>query len=376
MSYVIDLSAIKTGGGLQLATNFLSASEGMLGAGNVHFIVSSHISKRLIDSGFSVIGTVPDDLIGRAYFEYIIFPILIRKLGVRSIYTFFGAGMPVTGSARSVVSVAYPIICYPESRYWEYVPFLEKLKKRLWNFVRVSRLKRADVVFCETHVMRERLAQVLPPQIPILVSPPSASEFIADVPAFDRRIKGGDVLEVLVLSGVAYHKNTWRLYEVACILSKRGLKVRFVCSFGRGEFVHAVRNVLGGVEVDAEVLERNFDFVGSVRPNLIGALYARCPAILSLSDLESFSNNYMEAWKTSSILVCSDRDFSRAICRGSAFYCEPHDPETVVSALAAVIDASDEKVTQMLQFGKSYLGELPSQHEKAELIWQSLGFKK
>ncbi len=373
MSYLIDLSAIKSGGGLQLASNFLSVSkEELHNSVDVHLVVSAAIAQRLCDGEFSVVGVVPNGLIGRALFEYVQFPRLLRKYQVESIYTFFGAGMPVTNGVRAVVSVAYPIICYEDSPYWSYVPRIERLKKRLWNFVRISRLRRATTILCETEVMRKRLLSVLGADVEIFVSPPSPSEFIPDIAPSDRRPVAGNILEVLVLSGVAYHKNTWRLYEVAELLRRNGSRVRFVCSFSRRDFLRCLKAVEKHSVIDSGILDDCFDFIGSVGPEAIGGLYARCSVLISLSDLESYSNNYMEAWRTSTVLICSDRDFAREICRESALYCDPHSVPSVVSAIESIISAPSADVMRMLMVGRENLDRLPSQKQRAAGIWKNL----
>lgn len=381
MAYLIDLASIKSGGGLQLALNFIAASRESLGggrtdSGNVFFLVSSVMESQARKMGCAVIGVAPEDLIGRAYFEYIKVPRLIIANQISAIYTFFGAGLPRTSGAKSIVSVAYPIICYPESSYWQYVPAIEGLKKRIWNFVRVMRLRRADTVVCETEVMKTRLKPLLKAGAEVVVLPPSPTEFLpgVDVEAGWSKIRSSR--DILVLSGVAYHKNVWRLYDVARDAREMGIGFRLICSFRFEEFKSVVLSVLGVEEFDSELVHQYFDFRGGIPPEMIGDLYAGAAALLNISDLESFSNNYMEAWKTSTPLICSDRDFSRHICGESALYCNPHDPNEVLSSIVRLFSMSREEVIHMLEAGKSLLSSLPSQSEKASVVWGLLRAEK
>jgi glycosyltransferase involved in cell wall biosynthesis len=372
MAYLFDLASIKEGGGLQLAANFLSAI--MTGlpqakdAGPGFYLLVNRAMEGRVDKSLPLAGVVPSGLWFRAYYEYFAVPRIIKKYGITTVYTFFGAGLPCLAGARSVVSVAYPIICYPESDYWTYVPLLERLKKYIWNFVRIRRLRKASVVICETKTMKARLSAALGNKADIIISQPAASGFLNDAPVEERACAVSGSFEILVLSGLAYHKNIWRLYEVARLLHDRGLSVRFVCSFGREDFLSQVKGMHKGVVIESDLIDEYFDFVGTVKPELIAALYNRCPALINLSDLESFSNNYMEAWKTSTLLICSDRDFAREICRESAFYCEPHDCASVVSAIEQAIRSDQDARTSKLRMGKIYLSELPAQQEKARSI--------
>jgi glycosyltransferase involved in cell wall biosynthesis len=372
MAYLFDLASIKEGGGLQLAANFLAALQDSAPRKNgtelTQYVLVSRAMEGRCDKSLRVAGVVPSSLVTRAYYEYVAVPRIIEKHGITTVYTFFGAGLPRLSGARSVVSVAYPIICYPESPYWKYVPLLERLKKRLWNFVRISRLRRASVIISETETMRARLSAALGGRAGIIVSPPAVTEFLEDVPVQAGSSPASEAFELLVLSGLAYHKNIWRLYDVAKLLCERGVRVRFVCSFRRENFLAHVLKMNKAGAISPAIVDEYFDFIGPVRPEGIAALYDRCQALLNVSDLESFSNNYMEAWKTATLLICSDRDFARAICREGAIYCEPHDCESVASAIERAFRMDPDARCSMLKAGKTYLAELPTQREKARAI--------
>lgn len=112
---------------------------------------------------------------------------------------------------------------------------------------------------------------------------------------------------VLVLSGLAFHKNNWRLYDVACILNEQNVDVA-ACSFNKDDFISHTKSMLNR-KIDSIIVDKYFEFIGTVKPDKINSLYERSNALINISDLESYSNNYMESWKASVLLICSDRDF-------------------------------------------------------------------
>ena len=245
-------------------------------------------------------------------------------------YTFFGPGLPHPPSIKSIVSVAYPIICYDDSPFWSHLSKQRMLRQRLINFARKKRLSAADHLIVELRMMRDRLASV--PTMPahdFHVVPPSPSEFVDDRPYSPGR--HAHTPTFLVLSGVAQHKNLWRLPELAVALRMLTPRFRFVITTD----AHLFADHLSARSRKAfQVTACHFDFRGTVAPDEIGTLYEEADYLLSLSDLESFSNNYMEAWKAGVPLIASDRDFAREICGESAIaYLEPHDPEGAAQQL-------------------------------------------
>lgn len=75
--------------------------------------------------------------------------------------------------------------------------------------------------------------------------------------------------------------------------------------------------------------------------------------ILLLSELESFSNNVLEAFSSRTPLVISDRDWARASCGNGALYVDPHDPDDVARALAQAVN--DEVSKRLADNGEAML---------------------
>ena len=116
-----------------------------------------------------------------------------------------------------------------------------------------------------------------------------------------------------------------------------------------------------------DLIDTHFTFLGSIPPQRIMEAYRQAEVVVSLSDLESFSNNYMEAWTARLPLVVSNRDFSRNVCGESAIYVEPHQPEAVAKQLFLL--AQDPDLQDMLvKAGIERLSLLPSQEERFALV--------
>ncbi|MBX3303401.1 MAG: glycosyltransferase [Nitrospira sp.] len=333
MNVLFDLGAIKTGGGVQLAVNFLSLLDRQKENNINIFLVIPEIgelSNLSLRGKYSGVFVSPNSFIKRFFFEYGHLQYLIRRHKIQHIFTFFGSGLPHSKSVRSVVTVAYPIICYPESDYWNYAGMKEQAYIRCLNILRRSRLKKASSIIAETTVMQARLARsVKYPMEKICVIPPAPSQYVEPL-LVRRRVPSR---RFLFISGINSHKNLWRLPAIAeCMLARGIEEFVFVLTCTRESYVKSLKKAI----ISEELIDTHFTFLGSIPPQRIMEAYNQADIVVSLSDLESFSNNYMEAWAVRLPLVVSDRDFARNICADSALYVDPHRPKDVAEQLILI----------------------------------------
>jgi glycosyltransferase involved in cell wall biosynthesis len=359
---LIDFGSIKTGGGAQLATNFLNFMREYPDDVEKVFLLIPELgplSQHIDASRYDGILVYPNSYWKRKLFELTTLRKFVMSNRVNIFYTFFGAGIPAPSGVRSIVSVAYPIICYPESNYWKFLPLKTKLITKSLNELRCRRIRLADGVIAETKIMAERLSRyagIQPDCIHVL--PPSPSAFLKD--GFYRPKSDESAVRFLILGGLDRHKNVWRLLELAEALETKGFtNFIFLISATRAAFNAAYPECRPS---DA-LVERHFEFLGVIPSQQIQQVYDRADFLMNLSDLESFSNNYMEAWKSGLPLICSDTDFARHICSDSAVYIDPHEPS---AAAAVIIKISQDQVLQknLTEAGKKYLAALPTLDEK------------
>lgn len=368
MNVLFDLGAIKTGGGIQLAVNFLSLLDRQK-ASNVNiFLVIPEIgelSKLTLRGKYSGVFVSPNPFIKRFLFEYGYLQQQIRLHKIHHIFTFFGSGLPHPPTVRSVVTVAYPVICYPESDYWNYASMKDQVYIRPLNILRRSRLKKASAIIAETTVMRSKLAQSIRyPLENIVVIPPTSSQYVKPLVG-QRRVPSR---RFLFISDTSSHKNLWRLPAIAeCMLARGTTEFMFVLTCTRETYIKSLKQPL----TNEGLVDAHFTFLGSIPPQRIMEAYKQADIVVSLSDLESFSNNYMEAWAVKLPLVASDRDFARNICADSALYVEPHRPNHVAEHLILI---SEDLCLQdrLVKAGEERLSLLPSPQQRFSRIMREL----
>lgn len=368
MNILLDCSAIKEGGGVQLALNFLDLLREEPPAGyNVYTLVPENgllheaVAKRSLPN----VLLCPQGYVSRFLFEHGKLQQILIAEKIAAIYTFFGAGLPHPRSVTSIVTVAYPIICYPESPYWKLVDRASWIGNQLRNWIRRLRLRDADLILVETAVMSERLQRhVGIDESRIRFLPPAVSEYVH--PRVNAPLNQPPV-NFLFVSGTAFHKNLWRLYAVAERLRKRDVKageLRFLLTVKREDYVASLEERT----IDAGLLDDYFEFLGGLHPSQLMGAYQRASYLVSLSDLESYSNNYMEAWKVGVPILASDRDFARSICGPSAMYVEPHDPDAVADAMLQCARNSDI-AARLVSAGRSRIDALPTTRDRFHKIF-------
>ena len=365
MKLLIDLSPIKSGGGAQLALNFI---EFIRHESNLDVPLMILVSDKFpfLDrlDGIDYLIT-PSSTLRRLAFENITLQRLIKEKFITHIYTFFGAGLPKIQGVRQVVGVAYPIICNDDSVYWKNLPLKNYISKKIQNAFRKFRLRKADALIFETEVMRNRCTKVLNyEQNKAFIIPPTPTKFLT---ACQKGSEDSHTVRFLFLSGLDRHKNLWRLVEVARKLDEQyeTPPCQFVISVEKQNFLNAYQQEI--YRSDLNIIDHYFEFVGHVRQNEITSIYAKTDVVVNISDLESFSNNYMEAWLTKKPIFASDRDFSKSICGDSAIYVEPHDINSIVNGINQFI-GGDVDTHALIAEGEKRLEQLPSLEQRLTIL--------
>lgn len=357
---MLDLSPIKSGGGLQLASNLLNA----LASGSVEMPIGAVLISDLFPRQYLIDGietlVAPSKPLARLRYENAVLPRVVKSLRLTHSYTMFGPGLPKIANLKQLVGMAYPILVYNESDYWRYVSPSVAYRKRIQNAFRKKRLLNAHHVLFETEVMQRRAVNAGLVRGNSSVLPPTPTSFLHASQASEQ-----DVLKVLLPTGLASHKNVWRLPEIIERIDRQGIPVKFMLTADRHDYLDLLRSLPGG-RGGADI-ERHIEFLGSIPPHKLQHAYDRSDAVANFSDLESFSNNYMEAWVVGRPIIASKRDFSQEICGDSAIYVEPHDPDSVATGLVALVHSAERR-ERMVREGRRRLSQLPSMEHRLQEI--------
>lgn len=99
--------------------------------------------------------------------------------------------------------------------------------------------------------------------------------------------------------------------------------------------------------------------VGPVSMDVVPSLYSQCDALLMPTLLESFSGTYVEAMFHHKTILTSNLDFAKDVCGQAAFYFDPLDPDSILSAINHAFEDNDKRMRK-IEKGRKQLDQLLS----------------
>jgi len=366
---ILNFLPIKTGGGLQNALSFLETLRELPGRRSKFAAVVlegssvQKLCKEIEIEHFPVANT------GWARFKFE--QNVMSFLGTERVcFTFFGP--PMIGTCKkwvNVVGCAYSNLFYPEIPFWGYLPFVYRLKAELIDMIRRRGVSRADFWIFETDVLRERAIRICHfPENRVGVVPMTASSLVSPdrvqpvlCANFGSQINAG--FRILYLAGPNPNKRIHVLPLIAKELLRAGRRdFVFVISLPQDHWY--TRRVMNSfMEQGVGKYVKNIGPIGS---HAVASVIASCDAMCTFSVLESFSNNFAEAWRMSKPLVVTEADWSRSSCGKAALYVDPEQVEQTSRALQQLMDDRMLRET-LVKEGLKQLDLSPTSGEKTRL---------
>ena len=368
-STLLNFLPIRTGGGLQNALSFVETLGDL--PETRHQCISvvrkgSALEEMCVAKSMEHTAVAPT-LWGRWVFERN----AVRRFGSGlTCFTFFGPPMVGTcGNWVNMVGCAYSNLFYPEVRFWHYLPPISRLKAELVDLVRRRGVTCADYWVFETSVLRDRAVRLCRfPEDRVGVVPMTASSLVAPervLPELRARFAHCAIpgFRILYLAGPIPNKRVHCLAPIARQILDAGVSdFVFVVTLPADHwYTLRVMNAFEQQGVRGHIVN-----TGPVASNAVASLIDTCDAMCTLSVLESFSNNFTEAWRMGKPLVVTDSDWSRSACGEAALYVDPEDADDTAQALRQLA-ASESFRNALAAAGRRRLELSPSPVEKTRL---------
>lgn len=347
MRILVDMTSVVGGGGYEQSTAFLEGLRSIGASRGIEIVCAVRAGGQLTEfaaaAGLRCIEVKPS-LVGRAIFSLFSAAQIIRRERFDAVYVAFGIGLATPRSCPQIINVAYPIICYPDSPYWSHLPSVRRLRTRIKSLVRALLIRRrATVIIAENEVMRDRLiahaglnadrVRIVPPIIGGVARALREMARTQQTARSDRR-----ALRILLVTGADPHKNLWRLPAAVDRLHAKGIKsVTFAVTIT--EEVFRLSCLEGGMVEEANEFRREyFEFLGPTFGDALARQLLECDVIANVSDLESISNNFIEAAAGGKPMLVANRDFALSCVRTPYVVCEPHDASSLAAAIFQCLD--------------------------------------
>lgn len=355
---LINFVPISSGGGLQNAKSFLHfLRESDLGF--PYLIVCSRRSglfEDCKDYGLPCI-SVPGTKIGRLKFELFSGFKLIEENGVKVIFTLFGSAPLRSKGCYSISGFAYSNIINSEVKFWNYLPIHKRLMKSVVDYFRLRQALRSDEIILETEylVARSRSGIFKDKSVKLIEMAPGAA---ASARGYSKLVLKGEKVDLLYLCGAQPNKRVHLLAEIVALLNDGERDYRIITTIPEGKYLEKVLDWFKYYGV-AHCIKN----IGEVPTHDVGNVLDNVSGVINIALLESFSNNWVEAWASGRPLIATDADWARSSCGKGAVFVDPWDPQDAAERIDDIF-SSQENVDRLVEHGYRNLEKLPSPEER------------
>lgn len=364
---LINLFPVSAGGGLQNSLSFIR----MLSyAKDVPFdyIIScrsgSIVHQYAIDLGLPHVAFAAGRG-GRLFYELWRGAYFAKSMGAVCVFTLFG-NPPLTMGVRvkKISGFAYSNIIQKEINFWGWLPLGQRIVKHLIDFLRLFLARRSDVIILETDYLLTRAATGVfsGKDLRVVKMAPSSlvvaslSSFGSDKSVMER--EAGSVIRILYLSGAHPNKRIHFLAPLFLELFKLGLECRLITTLPEGQYLSLVRN-----EFEKLGIQDLHENIGPVAPENVANILYSSDAVINVAKLESFSNNWVEAWAAGLPLLVTDAQWARASCGNAAIYVDIDAPVSSAQNIYSIL-SSDAAVRVLVAEGRRVLSSLPTAEQR------------
>lgn len=320
---MVNLLPLKTGGGVQVALDFLDQAA-LYGKKHRWLIVCREHMPFLKGTAknIQVVCTVKDNLQSRMFFEKYYSRNIIKTYRPDVIYTQFGPHWGQRSSVPNVVGCAYSNLFYPEIDFWGRLPFTTRLWKRFIDSMRRGSVLSADCKIFETEDLARRAIDqyALDPDSVYYVKPAASSlvtpeKVHKETKNICKSIPNG--YRILLLCGYHPNKNIDTAIKALAEICRRG-EISTYLVLTLPENLKGTKQLLA-LAKDLDVV-KNIVNLGPVPQEGCVELYKTCDISVLPSTLESFSNVIAESWNMGIPLLMTDMDWSRSMGGQGAMY--------------------------------------------------------
>lgn len=365
---VLNFFPVSIGGGLQNSLSFLKCLSEAKGTVDFDYIIACRIGSAIQaaakDYGLPYVA-YREGVIGRLWYELWLARKLCNKVDAKCVFSLFGnAPFTVSSALIKISGFAYSNIIHDDVDFWGWLPRNKRIIKAIIDAFRLFLVRRSDLIILETDYLYSRAKNGIfkNKNLRVVKMAPSSlvvsalSEDVSDVACSGMQIS--DVIRVLYLSGAHPNKRIHLLAPLFFELSKKSLTYKLITTLPEGDYLQAI------VDAFAEYgISKCHENIGSVAPSDVADALRASQALINIAMLESFSNNWVEAWAAGLPLLVTDADWARASCGNAAIYVDIDHPAESSQQIHSIL-SSEEKSARLVGNGKIMLSSLPSAEER------------
>lgn len=355
MTFLINCSNLKNGGGLQVA-NSICLQLGKFQQYQFVVVLSTYISTLEIPNGnncvvyrYNIKDNATTLMLGRDKF----LDGLVMEHGVDAVLSVFGPSrwrprVPhLCGFARAQLLLKNPLV--------KVLPWKERIIYKVWRW---GFKRSSDAFYTENRYISDLLPKLLGK-----VKVYTVTNYYNQVFDQPERWTHDNVLPVfegttlLTVSSPSSHKNLKIMIPVSAYLEEHHPDIHF-------RFVLTCQPEALNVP---DHLKRHFVFIGKVDVSECPNLYEQANIMFMPTLLECFTATYPEAMRMEVPIVTTDLEFARGLCGDAACYYSAVDPAAAAEAIYRV--ATDKEYAhQLTKAGKRQLLTYDNYEQRADKL--------
>lgn len=372
----VNLVPIMSGGGLQNAINLITGiSETIDNKDDYIFITRSTTLEEILEEKKLSYIKIKNTFFSRLKFELLFFVNKKRNL----IFTLFGGKPLFTFKNFTISGCAYSNLFYPEIDFWGYLPKHNKAFKKIKDLYRYFLVKSSDVVVFETDTLKSRAIKLKNfDASKTFVVKMAVSKLVADA---GEKNKNSDFTKdivnkrkILYLGSGHPNKRQHLLINLIKEMKLINNNFIFITTMQKNSYSDVVLK-----QIKEEGLEGYLLNLGTIDTKDAGKLIKECDAIINIAALESFSNNFIEAWTLRKPLILTNEDWAKDSCGNSALYINPTDSVESAARIVELLNNQKLQENMVETYNKTlsnYLNYKEKTAEYVELISNFKGVKK
>jgi glycosyltransferase involved in cell wall biosynthesis len=355
----INLIPIQIGGGLQNAINFLlNLDINQVKHKNIIMLIRNNSTLIDIckekDFKYQIINNT---FISRLNYELFFF--LNKKNSM--IFTLFGTKPILSWGAKTITGCAYSNLFYPKIDFWGYLSPIKKLIKKLKDTYRYWNVKSSDVVIFETDLLRKKAVEEFSfkKEHTHTVKMAVSSIVKKDETFINFNIQKEN-FNILYLGSAHPNKRQHLLPSIVKNMLDEGIKdFSFILTMDeQNSYAKKVLTLVSEMN-----LERYIINIGSVPSYQVANLISQSNAMINIARLESFSNNFVEAWQMEKILFVTGDEWAKESCNDAAIYLDVNNLSSVSLKIQRIIN-NKNLYDDIIQKGINQLDSYPTPKEK------------
>ncbi|MGI9573771.1 glycosyltransferase [Alloalcanivorax xenomutans] len=361
---LVNMVSIRAGGGLQNGLSFLRQIYS-------HSTIKNKIQVVCVSGGeiesfcrenclnYEVI---PGGRLGRLCFDFLGARKMVKDNNIDIVFNIFGPPPLSVFDSYSISGFAYSNIIHKEVPFWDFYPLRIKIAKKVKDFFRLLFYKFSNEIILETDFLAEKARSGVFKNKIVHVVKMEPSAAILKEGEMIKKEKCARRIDILYLSGAHPNKRIHLLSKLFFdINSMSEIEFGLVTTLPeQNEYTRYVNRCFMN-----DGAERFIKNIGPVPSENIATLLASCDAVINVALLESFSNNWVEAWEFRKPLIVTDADWARHSCGEAALYI---DPMASGDAARKVCDMFRDhmKIEHLIKKGEEKLEEMKSSGRKID----------